>query len=260
MLCARRSHDAGAGVALGYLNKPELTAAAFVRDPFADRPGSRLYRTGDWVRWRPDGLLEFLGRADDQIKLRGLRIELGEIEHAMAGHPAVAQAVVVVREDTPGAERLVGYYVPTGSERPGRAAFREVMHHMLPEYMIPALFIALDAIPLNRNGKIDKRALPAPSDGTADIERAMIAPRSPAEEALEPLWAEVLGIDGVSVEDDFFELGGHSLIDTQQVSRIAAGFEIALTLRDLFEAPTIAELAVVVERLILDDIEDSDED
>jgi len=249
----------GAGVALGYLNQPDLTAAAFIADPFADWPDARLYRTGDRVRWRPDGLLEFLGRADDQIKLRGLRIELGEIEHAMAGHPAVSQAVVVVREDTPGAERLVGYYVPTGSERPGRAAFREVMHHMLPDYMIPAVFIALDALPLNRNGKIDKRALPAPSDGAVDIERAMIAPRSPAEEALEPIWAEVLGMEAVSVEGDFFELGGHSLLATQLVSRIAAGFEIALTLRDLFEAPTIAELAVIVEQLILDDIEDSDE-
>jgi len=248
----------GAGVALGYLNRPELTAVAFVADPFSDKPGARLYRTGDRVRWRPDGLLEFLGRTDDQVKLRGLRIELGEIEHALAGHPAVAQAVVVVREDTPGAERLVGYYVPMGSERPGRAAFRDAMHVMLPDYMIPAVFVALDGLPLNRNGKIDRKALPAPADIAIGDERTMVAPRSPAEEALEPIWAEVLGMEAVSVEDDFFELGGHSLLATQLVSRIATGFDIDLSLRSLFEAPTIAELAVIVEQLILDDIEDSD--
>jgi amino acid adenylation domain-containing protein len=246
----------GAGVALGYLNRPELTAAAFVADPFADEPAARLYRTGDRVRWRPDGLLEFLGRTDDQVKLRGLRIELGEIEQALAGHPAVAQAVVVVREDTPGAERLVGYYVPVGPERPGRADFRDAMHAMLPDYMIPAVFVALEALPLNRNGKIDRKALPAPADIAVDAERALVAPRSQAEEALEPIWAEVLGLEAVSVEDDFFELGGHSLLATQLASRIATGFDIDLSLRSLFEAPTIAELAVIVEQLILDDIED----
>ncbi|HEV3051001.1 MAG TPA: amino acid adenylation domain-containing protein, partial [Longimicrobium sp.] len=230
----------GAGVARGYLNRAELTAERFVDDPFA--PG-RLYRTGDRVRWMADGTLEYLGRLDEQVKIRGFRIELGEIEVRLAEHPEVREAVVLAREDVPGDRRLVAYVV--GAAR--AEALRAHMRQSLPEYMVPAAFVPLDRLPLTANGKVDRKALPAPELGSA--EDRYVAPRTPVEEVLAGIWAEVLRLERVGVEESFFELGGHSLLATRVVSRVRDVFAIELPLRALFEGPTVAELAVRVEEM-----------
>ena len=232
----------GAGVARGYLNRPGLTAERFVPDPFAARPGSRLYRTGDRVRWRADGNLEFLGRLDQQVKLRGFRIEPGEVEAALLQHPAVRQAVVLPREDGPGGKRLVAYLVGATEERLTAAQLRGFLQGKLPEYMVPSAFVFLEALPLTPNGKLDRQALPVPDRQPAA--HAYVAPRTPAEEALANIWAEVLGLERVGVHDNFFELGGHSLLATQAAARIRAAYPgIELPLRLLFEQPTVAALA-----------------
>ncbi|MCA0402147.1 MAG: amino acid adenylation domain-containing protein, partial [Proteobacteria bacterium] len=232
---------AGAGLARGYLNRPDLTAAAFLPDPFGP-PGSRLYRSGDLARWRADGTIEFLGRVDAQISLRGYRIEPGEIENVLRGHPAVADALVIAREDRPGDKRLVAYWIAA----PGTPETPELRAHLgprLPDYMIPAAFIALDSFPLTANGKIDRKALPAPEwSGDAPF----IAPRDEIEGALAEIWSGILGVAPIGVEDDFFALGGHSLLATQLLARIRARFAVDLPLRALFEARRIADLAILV--------------
>ncbi|HEU0052543.1 MAG TPA: amino acid adenylation domain-containing protein, partial [Longimicrobium sp.] len=230
----------GAGVARGYLNRPELTAERFVDDPFA--PG-RLYRTGDRVRWREDGTLEYLGRLDEQVKIRGFRIELGEIEVRLAEHPEVREAVVLAREDVPGDRRLVAYVVGAVEADALRAHLRQG----LPEYMLPSAFVALDRLPLTANGKVDRKALPAPEPASA--EDRYVAPRTPVEEVLAGIWAEVLRLERVGVEESFFDLGGHSLMATRVVSRVRAVFAVELPLRALFEGPTVAELALRVEEM-----------
>ncbi|WP_063748729.1 non-ribosomal peptide synthetase, partial [Chondromyces apiculatus] len=230
----------GSGLAHGYLNRPELTEARFVPDPFSAAP-SRLYRTGDLVRWLPDGNLEFLGRVDHQVKLRGFRIELGEIEAVLGLHPAVSACAVVAREDVPGNKRLVAYVVPRG-EGTSPEVLRVHLAATLPEYMVPSAFVVLEALPLSPNGKLDRRALPLP-EPHADDASSFVPPRAGAEEMVAEIWSGLLGIGRVGAQDDFFALGGHSLLATQVISRLRATFGVELPLRALFEAPTVAGLA-----------------
>ncbi|HEU4558162.1 MAG TPA: amino acid adenylation domain-containing protein, partial [Longimicrobium sp.] len=233
----------GGQVGRGYLARPALTAERFVPDPFSAAPGARLYRTGDRVRWRADGKLEFMGRLDEQVKIRGFRIELGEIEACLAEHPQVREAVVVAREDAPGDRRLVAYVAGAVEADALRAHVRQG----LPEYMVPGAFVVLDRLPLTANGKVDRKALPAPD--LAPAEERYVAPRTSVEEVLAGIWVEVLGRERVGVEESFFELGGHSLLATRMVSRIRAVFGVELPLGAVFEGPTVAELAGRVEEM-----------
>jgi amino acid adenylation domain-containing protein len=235
----------GMGLARGYLNRPALTAERFVPDAFATTPGARVYRTGDRARWLADGTIEFLGRADEQVKIRGFRIEPGEVEAAVATHPHVRKVVVIAREDVPGDWRLVAYVVADGGV--DVAELRSHVKGRLPEYMVPAAFVPLDALPLTPSGKVARRALPAPEYTGA--EETYVAPRTPVEEVLAGIWAEVLRLERVGAEESFFELGGHSLLATRVVSRVRAVFSVELPLRALFEGPTVAELAVRVEEM-----------
>ncbi|HEX8245669.1 MAG TPA: condensation domain-containing protein, partial [Longimicrobium sp.] len=235
----------GAGVTRGYRRLPGQTAERYLPDPFSAQPGARLYRTGDLGRWLPDGTIEFMGRGDAQVKVRGFRIELGEIEARLAEHAAVHEVVVVARDGEVGDPRLVAYY--TG-DRAGAAALRAHLAERLPEYMIPAAFVHLDALPVNPNGKLARTALPAP-DFAPEEEEGYVAPRTPVEEVLAGIWAEVLGVERVGVHDPFFELGGHSLLATRVVSRVRELFGVELPLRALFEGPTVAEMAVRVEEM-----------
>ncbi|MFJ9178092.1 amino acid adenylation domain-containing protein [Streptomyces sp. NPDC102360] len=236
-------HVGGPGVARGYLGRPGLTAERFVPNPYGPA-GSRLYKSGDLARRLPDGSLEFLGRADDQVKIRGFRIELGEIETALAAHPHVRDAVVLVREDTPGDKRLIAYVTPADEQAPAPAELRSLLGGSLPEYMIPSAFVALDRLPLTTNGKLDKRALPAPGQDALGG-GAHVAPRTVTEERIAEVWAEVLGLDRVGVEDGFFELGGHSIRAVSLVGRLrAAGYDLAV--RDIFEYRTVARIAELV--------------
>jgi amino acid adenylation domain-containing protein len=230
----------GVGVSRGYLARPALTAERFVPDPFGGEPGARMYRTGDRVRWRPDGQLDFLGRADFQVKVRGFRIEPGEVEAALASLPEVAAAAVVAREDTPGDARLVGYVTPAGDAQPAAAELRRALSSMLPAHMVPSEFVVLDRLPLNANGKVDRRALPAP--GPAAAPAGKVPPRTPAEALVADIFEQVLGTRP-GVHDNFFDLGGHSLRATQVVSRVREALGADLPLRALFEEPTIAGVA-----------------
>ncbi|RKG63993.1 amino acid adenylation domain-containing protein, partial [Corallococcus sp. CA054B] len=234
----------GEGVARGYLNRPELTADRFIPDAFSSTPGARLYRTGDVVRWRADGMLDYLGRADFQVKVRGFRIELGEIEAALLKHPQVHAAVVLAREDVPGDKRLVAYVVPPEGTQaaPTPEVLKDWLKQLLPEHMRPSALLVLEALPLNTNGKVDRKALPAPQSGA--LASTYVAPHTPTEERLASIWAAVLRLPQVGVKDSFFELGGHSLLATQVVSRIRSAFSVELPLRALFEAPTVEALAV----------------
>jgi amino acid adenylation domain-containing protein len=232
----------GDGLARGYLGRPGLTAERFIPDPASGAPGARLYRTGDLVRQRADGAVEFLGRFDHQVKIRGFRVELGEIEAAILRHPAVEAAVVLAREDAPGDRRLAAYVALREGEAADAAGLRELLAPALPDYMVPAAWVFLDALPLTPNGKVDRRALPAPGRDLPREEGSWTAPRNPTEERLAAIWAEVLGVERVGVEDDFFALGGNSILSLQVISRAeAAG--LAVHVRQLFEHPTVAALA-----------------
>jgi amino acid adenylation domain-containing protein/non-ribosomal peptide synthase protein (TIGR01720 family) len=237
----------GRGLARGYLNRPGLTAERFVADPFGG-PGARMYRTGDVVRWNDDGELIYLGRADHQVKVRGFRIELGEVEAALLRHDEVAEAAVVVREDA-GHRRLVGYVVPPAVNRPPEAAaLRDFLRGILPDYMVPAAFVTLDALPLNPSGKLDRRALPAPQWGSAGA-AGHVAPRTEAERGLARIWSEVLGVERIGAEDNFFELGGDSILSLQVVSR-ARRAGLPVSAGDLFRHQTVAGLAGAVQSAV----------
>jgi len=230
----------GAGVTRGYLARPALTAERFVPHPFSSEPGARLYKAGDLARYLPNGDLEYLGRIDQQVKIRGFRIEPGEIEAALLRHAGVAQAAVIARADGEGGARLIAYVVAAAGALLEASALRAHVAGVLPDYMVPAAFVLLERLPLTANGKLDRAALPAPEFELAASARA---PRTPQEEVLCGLFAEVLGVAGVGIDDDFFALGGHSLLATRLISRIRATLDVELSIRSLFEAPTVAELA-----------------
>jgi amino acid adenylation domain-containing protein len=241
----------GPRVSRGYLRQPRLTADRFVPDPYG-RPGDRLYRTGDQARLRPGGVIEFLGRIDTQVKIRGFRIELGEIEAALAGHSAVRAAAVAVQHVASGDRRLVGYVVPESGAATASARLREHLRERLPEYMVPAVVVTLDALPMTASGKVDRRALPPPAD-TVDPtgpDRATEGPRTEVEEAIAAVWADVLGRPAVAVDDDFFDIGGHSLLATRVLVRLRDLFGLDIPLRVLFEATSVATLAAALERLV----------
>jgi amino acid adenylation domain-containing protein len=239
----------GAGLARGYLNRPELTAQKFIPNQLSQGSGARLYRTGDLARYRADGKIEFLGRIDHQIKLRGFRVELGEIEAALTQHEAVAQAVVVLREDRRHDQRLVAYIVADG-DAPTASELRRFLQSSLPDYMVPSAFVILDAMPLTPNRKVDRRALPAPDYSAPETSEGARAPESPVAGILTAIWTKVLGVEHISIDANFFAAGGHSLLATQVMSRIRDAFQIELPLRVLFESPSISELSERIERAI----------
>jgi amino acid adenylation domain-containing protein len=241
-------HIGGDGLARGYINRTEATKEKFIANPFSRDPDSRLYKTGDLGRYLPDGNIEFLGRIDNQVKVRGYRIELGEIEVVLGQHPMVQSSVVVVREDTPGDKRLVAYAVSQQGESFDAAEIRKYLKQKLPEYMIPSAFVLLDELPLTPNGKVDRKALPAPDQDRPELGNIYQAPRTPVEEALASIWCELLKVDKVGIHDNFFELGGHSLLATQAVSRMRDALRKTIPLRNLFEAPTVSALALLIEK------------
>jgi acyl-coenzyme A synthetase/AMP-(fatty) acid ligase/acyl carrier protein len=237
----------GGGLARGYLGRASLTAERFIPDPFSGEPGGRLYRTGDVARHLADGRLEFVGRADDQVKVRGFRIELGEVEAALLLHEGLERVVVVARGDARGSLRLVAYVVARdGASPPQAEVLRQHLRERLPEYMIPQSFVPLAALPLTPNGKVDRAALPEPDELRREAAGEFVAPRNATEEALSRSWGEVLGLKHVGVHDNFFELGGHSLLATQAMSKLTETFGLELPLRALFESPTVAGLAAAV--------------
>ncbi|KIF72675.1 NRPS NosA, partial [Streptomyces sp. AcH 505] len=239
----------GVNVALGYLGRPDLTAERFVPHPFSADPDARVYRTGDLVKWLPDGRLVYLGRIDDQVKLRGHRVELGEIENALLARPGVVAATVVVREDVPGDKRLVAYLVTADEPGPATPELRRALARELPEHMVPARYVTLERLPLTPNGKVDRKALPAPQGHRPELSVAFTAPGTPTQIAVAGIWAELLGVDPVGADDDFFELGGHSLLAARVASRLRRDLGVDVSHRTLFEAPTPALLAAAVDAL-----------
>jgi amino acid adenylation domain-containing protein len=236
-------HIGGDGLARGYLDNPELTAEKFILDPFSREPGERLYRTGDLARYRSDGQIEFLGRLDKQLKIRGFRVEPGEIEAVVAGHPAVASAVVVAREDVPGDRRLVAYLTRRDGRRDPLPDVRDFLASKLPEYMVPSAFVVLGSLPLNATGKVDWRALPHPVREQAELGTGAARPQDTLELVLLKIWEDTLELPSIGVEDDFFELGGHSLLAVRLFAEIEKSFGRRLPLATLFQAPTVARLA-----------------
>jgi amino acid adenylation domain-containing protein len=240
----------GDGLARGYLHSPELTAARFVPSPFAEAGGARLYKTGDRVRYLSDGSVEFLGRLDSQVKLRGFRIELGEIESVLDRHDDVGESVAMVREDAPGNKRLVAYVVARAGKTVDASAVRAFLKEQLPDYMVPSAIVMLGSFPLTANGKVDRRALPAPKrDDLPDV-AGMVEPRTSIQRALADIWRAVLKVDRLSIHDNFFDLGGHSLLATQVVAQIRDSLGVTVPLRTLFETQTIATLAERVGALL----------
>jgi thioesterase domain-containing protein/acyl carrier protein len=239
-------HIGGAGLARGYLKRPELTQEKFITNPFDEVQGSRLYKTGDLARYLPSGDIEYLGRIDNQVKIRGFRIELGEIETALSQYPHVQSVVVIAREDSPGDKRLVAYIVPEKEVTPTSSQLRQYLKAKLPEYMVPSAFVILESLPLTANGKVDRRALPAPSNhGSSDT---FVSPRNTLELQLAQIWSKVLKVDNVGVKDNFFDLGGHSLLVPYLMAQIQQQFGKNIPLAALFQNPTIEQLVTVVQK------------
>jgi amino acid adenylation domain-containing protein len=248
-------HIGGDGLARGYLNRPELTAEKFIPNPFREDRAAVIYKTGDLARYRPDGVIECLGRNDDQVKVRGFRIELGEIEAVLGRHPAVQKAVVVAREDAPGEKRLVAYIVANkgsnGSakaEPPSIDALRNFLREKLPPHMVPPFFVFLEKLPLTPNGKIDRRALPSPDLVQSESAHGFVAPRDPIEQSLAQIWSKVLHVKKIGIHDNFFDLGGHSLLAVRITAEIERLFEKTLPLAIFLQAPTISDLADVLRK------------
>jgi len=255
-------HIGGVGVAQGYLNRPNLTAERFIADPFNPKSQARLYKTGDIARYLPDGNIQFIGRTDFQIKFRGYRIEPGEIEAALRQHPAVRDTAVIVREDEPNNQRLVGYIVPSENQTVDKHGLRRYLNQKLPPYMVPNVFVLLDALPLTPSDKVDRKRLPKPSTndtmhGTDDY----IAPRSPSEQIIAAIWADVFGLSQVSIEANFFDLGGDSILSIRVMMQLSQAFQIEFAPAALFEMPTVAALAGHIEdRLVAEIANLSDEE
>jgi amino acid adenylation domain-containing protein len=237
----------GVGLARGYLNRPELTAERFIPNPFSQQPGARLYKTGDLVRYRTDGNIDYLGRLDYQVKIRGYRIELGEIEAVLAQHPAVRETVVLVREDVPDDKRLVAYLVTDEKPAPTISELRSFLQEKLPEYMLPSAFVMLDALPLTPVGKVDRRALPAPDQARPQLAKAFVPPRTKVEHLLATMWQDMLGIETVGIYDNFFELGGNSIKAAIFINKLQQELGELIYVVALFDAPSIADLAVYVQ-------------
>ncbi len=237
----------GAGVARGYLNRPNLNSQRFVRDPFSTDQNARMYRSGDLARYTSSGELEYLGRMDHQVKIRGFRVELGEIESTLNRHPHVRESVVIAADGPSGAKRLIAYHVARGL-RPSAADLREHLARQVPDHMVPSVFMRLDELPLTSNGKVDRRALPPPADDESAAGRTVVGPRNSTEAALVETWQKILGRKSIGIHDNFFRLGGHSLLATQVIARLAAEMGIALPVRAIFEAPTVADLAEMIVR------------
>jgi amino acid adenylation domain-containing protein len=253
-------HIGGGGLARGYLNRPDLTAERFIPNPFSNEPGSRLFKTGDLARHLPDGNVEFLGRIDHQVKIRGFRVEIGEIESVLENHPHVRNVAVVAREDAPGLKQLVAYVVPHFGHPLAIGELHDYLKTRLPGFMMPSAFVLLDKLPLTHNGKLDRRALPAPDQADLRSSQTIAPPGSPIEKVLVDIWMQVLRIEAVGIHSNFFELGGHSLLVTQVASRISEAFHVDVPIIVMFEKPTIAELAAEVEKRILDRIEELTEE
>jgi amino acid adenylation domain-containing protein len=245
----------GKGLARGYHNRPALTAERFIKNPFSEDPTSRLYRSGDLARFLPDGQLAFLGRIDHQVKIRGYRIELDEIITVLEAHPAIHTAVVVAREDTPGEKRLVAYLALVDANQVNAAALREYLLQKLPDYMVPTAFVLQQRFPVTANGKLDRAALPAPDAYNTLQDVPEDVPMSLTEEKIHQIMCTLLHLNTIGMEDNFFMLGGHSLLGTQIIARVSEAFGIDLSLRTLFEAPTIRDLAAEVECQVLKKLE-----
>ncbi len=233
---------------LGYYNNPELTQAVFIKNPFSDNPSDLIYKTGDLARVLSDGNFQFLGRKDNQVKIRGIRIELGEIENVLINHHLIKEAVVLLREDIPGNQRLVAYTVPALEPHPTTSELQRFLKERLPDYMVPSIFVMLEAMPLTNNGKIDRHVLPVPEPTRQAPEETFVAPRNKLEFQLANIWQKVLGIQSIGVYDNFFDLGGHSLLAVTLLSRIEKMFDKHLPLMTLFQAPNIAQLAAILKK------------
>jgi non-ribosomal peptide synthetase component F len=241
-------HIGGDGLARGYLNRPELTAEKFISNPYSSEPSSRLYKTGDLARYLPNGNIEFLGRIDHQVKLRGFRIELGEIETVLRQHAAVRDVIVLAREDIPGDKRLVAYLVVEPARGPTITELRGFLKEQLPDYMVPSAFVFIDGFPLTPNGKVDRQSLPAPDRVRPRIEESYVAPRSQAEKLLVDIWARVLDVEQVGINDNFFDLGGHSLLLTRVHRKLQEIIGEDISMVTLFQYPTISSLCGYLSR------------